>query len=488
MPNRNRGGRKSRDSGLNRRVNRLGRSTGENRRYCRSWAKQSIGTKGRGRDMKGRIEKPGFREGVKETRKRKWYSLMDKVWAKANLEEAFKEVKRNKGAAGINGVTIKEFELNLEDNVRVLHEELRTKTYTPMPVKRVYIPKADGSERPLGIPTVRDRMVQAATRRIIEPIFEKKFKDCSFGFRPNRSAHMAIEKIQKDLSDGYVYVIDADLKAYFDTIPHERLLAEVREEIVDGSILDLLSQFLQAGILENGSFYLNEKGTPQGGVISPLLANIYLHRMDEVMTERGHRITRYADDFVIGCKSQKGAERVLKSLQKLLEKELGLVIHPEKTKIVNNMEESFVFLGYEFKAAKWIKPSAKAMKKFKEKVKDITKRNQTVDIQSLVKERLNPYLRGWGNYFGYGHVKTLFRDLDAWIRRRVRMVQLRSWRKIRKLHRELRRRKWKGELPKLRMCAWRSSKCTPVHVALPNDWFEEIGLVFLVNIYDKLHS
>ncbi|OIJ10761.1 group II intron reverse transcriptase/maturase [Anaerobacillus alkalilacustris] len=404
-----------------------------------------------------------------------------------NMEEAFKEVKRNRGVPGVDGITIKAFEFSVEDNVQVLQRELKEKTYKPRPVKRVYIPKPDGSERPLGIPTVRDRVVQSAVRRILEPIFEAKFMDCSFGFRPNRSAHMALEKIRNDLLDGYVYVIDADLKSYFDTIPQDKLMMLVREEVVDGSIIQLLESFLKAGIMEGGSFYLNEKGTPQGGVISPLLANIYLHPLDSLMTERGHRITRYADDFVICCKTQKGAERVLKSVTRFLEKELGLIVHPEKTKIVNNLKQTFVFLGHEFKRGYWVKPSEKSIKKFKSKVKEITKRNQTVNIVCLIKHKLNPYLRGWGNYFGHWHVKALFVQFDRWIRRRLRSIQLRSWRKIRKLHRELRKRKWKGELPQLRMCFWRSSKCTPVHTALPNEWFEEIGLVSLVNIYKQHH-
>ncbi|MFE7062547.1 group II intron reverse transcriptase/maturase [Sutcliffiella sp. NPDC057660] len=437
--------------------------------------------------MNEEIRKSTFREGVKKTRKRKWYSLMDKIWASTNLEEAFKEVKRNRGTSGVDNVTIKEFEADLENNVRVLQNDLKTKSYKSMPVRRVYIPKADGTERPLGIPTVRDRIAQAATRRVIEPIFEAKFKDCSYGFRPNRSAHMAIDKIRKDLAEGYVYVIDADLKSYFDTIPHERLMKEVREEIVDGSVLKLLTEFLQAGVLDKGSFYLNEKGTPQGGVISPLLANIFLHPLDEAMMERGHRITRYADDFVICCKSQKGAERVLKSLQKFLEGELGLIIHPEKTKIVDNRIESFVFLGYEFKNGKWATPSKKSVAKFKAKVKEVTKRNQTINIGKLIKEKLNPLLRGWGNYFGRGDAKKLFQELDSWIRRRLRMIQLRSWRKVRKLHRELRRRDWKGTLPNLRMCFWRSSLSKAVHTAMPNEWFKELGLVFLESIYNEHH-
>lgn len=437
--------------------------------------------------MNEQTRKGSFREGVASPQKRKRYSLIDKIWAYPNMGEAFLEVKRNRGAAGIDGVTIKGFEYGMEDNVQILHKELKEKRYKPRPVKRVYIPKADGSKRPLGIPTVRDRVVQAAVRRVIEPIFEEKFLECSFGFRPNRSAHMALKKIQKDLGEGYVYVIDADLKSYFDTIPQQKLLEAVREEIVDGSVLRLIQSFLEAGVLEDGSYYLNERGTPQGGVISPLLANIYLHPLDKLMTERGHRITRYADDFVICCKSQKGAERVLKSVTRFLEQELGLEVHPEKTKIVNNLKETFVFLGHEFKQGRWVKPSPTALKKFKTKVKEITKRNQTINIECLVKEHLNAYLRGWGNYFGHGHVKKLFTNLDAWIRRRLRMVQLRSWRKIRKLHRELRRRKWKGELPRLRMYSWRSSLSTPVHVAIPNERFEEIGLVSLVNIYNEHH-
>lgn len=428
------------------------------------------------------------REGVKKQEGRKWYSLIDKIWAKPNLEEAFKEVKRNRGAAGIDQMTLKAFESKLEHHLEVLEQALKSKTYRPKPVRRVYIPKADGTQRPLGIPTVGDRVVQAAAKRILEPIFEAKFMDCSYGFRPGRSAHMALEKIRQDLESGFRYVIDADLKSYFDTIPHEKLIGMVKETVVDGSVLELLKKFLKAGVLEDGSFQINEHGTPQGGVISPLLANIYLHPLDERMSERGHRLTRYADDFVICCKTQKGAERVLKSVVRLLEREMGLTVHPEKTKIVNSKRESFVFLGHEFKPGKRMTPSAKAMTEFKERVKTITRRNQTVDVKRLVKKVLNPYLRGWGRYFGTGDVRNRFRDLDAWIRRRLRSVQLRSWRKVRKLHREMRRRGWDSkELPGLRMTAWRSSHSTYAQYVMPNTWFEEIGLSSLLAIYKELH-
>lgn len=425
--------------------------------------------------------------GVHEPKKRKWYSLIDKIWAMPNLAEAFQEVKANRGAPGVDGVTIKAFESNLEDNLEALQTALRNKTYRPKPVKRVYIPKADGTQRPLGIPTVGDRVVQAAARRILEPIFEAKFRDRSYGFRPGRSAHMALERIREDLRQGYRYVIDADLKSYFDTIPHDKLIEAVKEEVVDGSVLRLLSSFLQAGVMDGGSYYLNETGTPQGGVISPLLANIYLHPLDALMEERGHRMTRYADDFVICCRSRKGAERVLKSVIALLERKMGLKVHPVKTRIVNNWEESFTFLGYEFKPTKWMTPSDKTLKKFKERVKEITRRNQTVNVQELVKCKLNPYLRGWGNYFTAGDGITRFKELDAWIRRRIRMVQMRSWRKSRKLLREMRRRGWKGELTSISMTRWRNSLSKHAHCAMPNEWFNEIGLCNLVDMYNERH-
>lgn len=433
------------------------------------------------------IGKRSLRVAENSKKKRKWYSLIDKIWNYQNLEQSFLDVKKNRGAHGVDKVTIKDYEKDLEHNLRVLQESLRTKAYRAKPVRRVYIPKDDGTKRPLGIPTVEDRIIQAATKRILEPIFEQKFLDCSYGFRPSRSAHMAIDKIRQDLIAGYTYVIDADIKTYFDSIPHDKLIYLIKEEVVDSSVLALIVQFLKSGILDNGIFYQNDSGSPQGGVISPLLANIYLHPLDEMMMERGHRITRYADDFVICCKSRKGAERILKAVVKLLEEGLGLKVHPDKTKIVDNFEEPFVFLGYVFKQGYYHLPSDKAVKKFKKSIKNVTKRNQTINIEEFVKRKLNPIIRGWGRYFGNGFSKKLFQQLDSWIRRRLRMIQLRSWRKIRKLHRELRKRKWEGELPHLSMTRWRNSMTKHVHFAIPNERFREIKLVFLLDIYNELH-
>jgi group II intron reverse transcriptase/maturase len=433
------------------------------------------------------IGKRSLRVVENSKKKRKWYSLMDKLWNYQNLEQAFYDVKKNRGSHGVDKVTIKEYEIELEHNLRVLQESLRLRRYRAKPVRRVFIPKVDGTKRPLGIPTVEDRILQAATKRILEPIFEQKFLDCSFGFRPNRSAHMAIDKIRQDLMDGYTFVIDADIKTYFDSIPHDKLIGLIKEEVVDSSVLALIIQFLKSGILENGIFYESDTGSPQGGVISPLLANIYLHPLDEMMMERGHRITRYADDFVICCKSQKGAERVLKTVVNLLEGKLGLKVHPDKTKIVDNNKNQFIFLGYVFKKGYFHSPSEKAVKKFKKSIKDVTKRNLTVNLEEFVKHRINPIIRGWGRYFGIGFSKTLFQNLDSWIRRRLRMIQLRSWRKIRKLHRELRKRNWKSELPHLSMTRWRNSKTEHVHFAIPNERFREIKLVFLLDIHNELH-
>jgi len=428
-----------------------------------------------------------LRVGEVSFKKQNWYSLMDKIWSYKNLENAFRDVKRNRGSHGIDNVSIKDFESELEHNLRMLQQSIREKSYRAKPVRRVYIPKADGSQRPLGIPTVGDRVVQAAVKRKLEPIFERKFLSCSYGFRPNRNAHMAIKKIRKDLLAGFTFVIDADIKTYFDMIPHEKLLNMIKEEVADSGVLALLEQFLKSGILEDGIVYESKAGSPQGGVISPLLANIYLHPLDEIMMNRGHRITRYADDFVICCRTRKGAERVLKSVTKLLEEQLGLTIHPTKTRIVDSLKEPFLFLGYTFKKGNYHVPSDKAVRKFKDKVRDITKKNLTVDMETFTKEKVNPVIRGWGQYFGIGFSKQLFLQLDTWIRRRLRMIQLRSWRKISKLHKELRRRKWKGELPRLRMTKWRSSKSPPVHFAIPNERFRELRLVFLIDIYNDLH-
>ncbi|MEW9674459.1 group II intron reverse transcriptase/maturase [Ammoniphilus sp. 3BR4] len=425
-------------------------------------------------------------------KKRKWYSLYDKVYDFGNLLDSWFDVAENKGSHGVDGETIQEFGHYMDGNVRTIQHELQTKTYRPQPVRRVYIPKADGSQRPLGIPAVRDRLVQQSLRRVIEPIFEAKFLDCSYGFRPERDCHMAIDKITEHLENGYQWVVDADLRSYFDTIPHDKLIDQVWQEISDSSILKLIRMFLEAGVLHHGTYEPSEEGVPQGGVISPLLANIYLHPFDEEMTRRGHKYVRYADDFVILCRSKAAAERVCESMRKFLEGQLGLQVHPTKTRVVH-VDESFDFLGYTFYSWKdndgkrtiYRRPRDKAVEKLKDTIRKLTRRNQTVSIDVIIR-KLNPILQGWGNYFGYGSVKTRFGKLDSWMRRRLRAVQLRSWRHVKHLHRLLRRQGYKGELLPIRMTKWRSSKSPMVDRAMNKQWFEEQGLITLTDVYQKL--
>lgn len=429
--------------------------------------------------------------------KRKWYSLNDKVYAEHNLRAAAERVLANKGAAGVDGQTCEAFAANLEAELAKLHEELRSKTYRPQPVKRVYIPKANGGQRPLGIPAVRDRVVQQALRQVIEPIFEPKFLSCSYGFREGRSAHMALDAISEALAEGKVWVVDADLKSYFDTIPHDRLIDRVAEEISDGSVLRLIRGFLESGVMEGGTFTLNETGTPQGGVISPLLANIYLHPFDVAMTEKGHKLVRYADDWVVLTGSRQAAERAMMGAKKLLEEELGLVVHPEKSRVVSAEEEAFSFLGYTFWARRnrreegpqWFqgrRPSDKALAKAKERLRVLTKRNQTVSPKTLAR-RIRKFVEGWVAYYGRGQSKKLFTEMDGWLRRRFRMVVLRSWRSPRKVHAILLRRGWKREkLVGFSPYRWRNSKCQTVHAALTNEWLASVGFCGLLDCYLKL--
>lgn len=414
----------------------------------------------------------------------KYHSLYGQMLYVENFNTAWKSVRANGGAKGVDGQTIGQFGEDSLGNLGKVWLECKSKTYKSQPVRRVYIDKASGGKRPLGIPSVRDRIVQQALRQVLEPIFDPRFQDCSFGFRPGRSAHMAIDRVSEYLESGYEWVVDADLKGYFDTIPHDKLIDRVAEVVADGSVLKLIRGFLKAGVMEDGKVVIADDGTPQGGVISPLLANIYLDPFDKRMVERGHKMVRYADDFVILCKSSRAAERVMADIKKYLEGELGLTLHPEKSKVVH-LTEGFDFLGYHFLKA-YGKPMRRPMDKkldaFKDEVRELTRRNQTVSMEALL-GKLNPYLRGWGHYFGYGNAVKRFKELDGWIRRRVRAVQLRSWRNVRPLHRLLKKKGWgPSGLLGLPMTKWRSSLCQMVHGALDLAWFEQIGLVSLSDL------
>jgi RNA-directed DNA polymerase len=355
----------------------------------------------------------------------KWYSLMDKVYAEGTLEAAFEEVAANKGAAGVDHVTIEEFARDLDANLKRLSEGLRSGSYRPQAIRRHYIPKSGSQEkRPLGIPTVRDRVVQAALRMVLEPIFERDFAAQSYGFRPGRGCKDALRRVDELLKAGYNHVVDADLKSYFDSIPKDRLLMQVKQKVTDGHILALTGGFLEQSVLDGMREWTPEQGTPQGAVISPLLSNVYLDPLDHRMAERGFEMVRYADDFVVLCRSRQDAEAALAEVQQWTAS-AGLTLHPTKTRLINARKEGFEFLGYRFAAGKR-RPRDKSLKKFKDAIRAKTGRTSGHSL-SLIIADINRTLRGWFEYFKHSH-STTFPPLDAWVRRRLRNI-------LRKRHR-----------------------------------------------------
>jgi RNA-directed DNA polymerase len=347
-----------------------------------------------------------------------WFSLIDKVYAPANLWAAWSKVASNQGAAGVDQVTIEMFEQNAYANLKNLSEQLRSGVYRPQAIRRTYIPKPDGTQRPLGIPTVRDRVVQTALRNVLEPIFEKGFAAHSYGFRPGRGCQDALRRVNQQLEQGGQFVVDADLKSYFDTIPHDRLMERVREKVADGRVLKLIESFLTQGVMEGLEEWTPTAGSPQGAVISPLLSNIYLDSLDHLMAARGFEMTRYADDFVILCRSSDQAAEALDQVKQWVEQN-GLTLHPAKTRLVNVAEEPFEFLGYRFdRGRRW--PRNKSLAKLEETIRLRTKRTNGTSLQQII-ATLNPVLRGWFGYFKASY-PTTFSSLDGWIRGRLRSI------------------------------------------------------------------
>lgn len=388
--------------------------------------------------------------------KRKWHTLADKVWSSKTLEAALQAVVANRGAPGIDGQTTKMVEAKAPQEVAEIQRILREDRYEPKAVKRVWIDKAGSREkRPLGLPIVRDRIVQKALHIVIEPIFERDFAEQSYGFRPGRSARQAVERVETLLGEGRHWVVDADIKGYFDNIPHDQLMERVGEKIADSRVMGMIEKMLKQGVMESGKDWQpTPGGTPQGAVISPLLANIYLDPLDHLMVSAGREMIRYADDFVILCESREEAEATLEAVRQWMEK-AGLTLHPEKTKIVDARERGgFDFLGWHFERG-WKWPREKSQTKFKDAIRDKTRRNSGKSMQVIITE-VNRTVRGWGNYF-QGGVANVPTKLERWIRMRLRSVLRR---------RDKRKGRGRGR----------------DHNRYPNAWFAERGLISLKSI------
>ena len=381
----------------------------------------------------------------------KWYSLMDKVYRMENLQSALVKVRRNKGAAGMDGQKVEQYEKRCPERLEKVQDWLKAGQYTPKPVKRVWIPKLGSKElRPLGVPTVEDRIVQTALRNVLEPIFENTFAEHSYGFRPGRGAKDALRRVDRLLKAGKVWVVDADLKGYFDNIPQDKLIEKVGQHVSDGAVLELVERFLKQGVMESGKDWKpTDLGTPQGAVISPLLANIYLNPLDHLMAGQGKEMVRYADDFVILCENEREAQEVLEQLRQWVA-QAGLTLHRTKTRIVDATQKGgFDFLGYHFERGyRW--PRQKSLDKFKETIRQKTGGLRPQSMKTIIEE-INPSIAGWFGYFQHS-VANIFKPLDGWVRQRLRRI-------LRKRHKLQGRSRGRD------------------HQRWPNAYFADLGLI-----------
>jgi group II intron reverse transcriptase/maturase len=383
---------------------------------------------------------------INPTGTKKVHSLIDKVYKRKNLEMAWEKVKKNRGSGGVDGQNLEAFEAQLDQQLDRLHRELKEETYQPLPVRQHPIPKRDkpGEYRMLGIPTIYDRVCQQALLNRLEPIFEPIFDDANFGYRRGRSTKDALRKIWKEIQCGSEWIVDADLRDFFGSAEHGKLLTLVAQRVADGRVLRLIKAMLKAGSYGKGQLYPSERGTPQGGVVSPVLSNVLLTPFDREMRLKGYQLTRYADDWVITCKSAAEARAAVDAAGRIL-KQLGVELHPQKTRIVH-VQHGFEFLGYKIKRGKrklqlpeskirsqarqgalYAYPKEKSIRRFMERVRQRTKRKTPLKTKELIAE-LNPLLRGWGEYYKRAHVRSLFHRLDGWIVRRIWSHRYKRWR------------------------------------------------------------
>jgi RNA-directed DNA polymerase len=412
---------------------------------------------------------------------------MGHVVERDNMLLAWKQVRANKGAPGIDGMTIEEFPDHAHENWKAIKASLLDGTYSPRPVKRVEIPKDNGGTRNLGIPVVTDRVLQQAVCQVLTPVFDPHLSESSFGFRPNRSAHMAVKKVLRLIQNGYAYAVDIDLEKFFDTVNHDVLMNRVARRVSDRGILRLIGRYLRAGVVVNGRLNETSKGVPQGGPLSPLLSNILLDDLDKELEKRGHQFARYADDLIILVKSKRAGERVMESISRFLEKVLKVKVNRDKSRVVKSEESSF--LGFTF-TGKRLTVSEKSMNRFRAELRRLTGRSWGVSIEYRF-QKIGVYLRGWMNYFGIAMKYNDAVETDHWLRRRARMCHLKQWNRAKKRI---------GELIKLgapryhailtglsRKGYWHLAKTLSTNCGLSNAYLEKQGLSSIRSLWVGIH-
>mgnify|MGYP005786110691 FL=1 len=419
--------------------------------------------------------------------------LLEKVLSGNNIYEAYKKVYDNKGASGVDGVTVDELEEYLKYHLNEIKEQIRNRKYKPSPVKRVYIPKDNGDKRALGIPTVIDRVIQQAIMQVLSPIYEEQFSETSYGFRPKRSCEMAVVKALEFFNDGYDWIVDIDLEKFFDTVCHDKLISIIMKTVHDGDLVSLIRKFLVSGVMEKGVVSPTKVGTPQGGNLSPLLSNIMLNELDKELEKRGLKFVRYADDCIIMVKSEKAANRVMESIVKFIEKKLGLKVNATKSKV--DRPRGIKYLGYGFyknKSGVWKpKPHLKSIQKFERKLKQLTKRSWSISLDSRIK-MLNYVIRGWINYFRIADMKTAMNRITQHLNRKIRCIIWKQWKTCKHRMKCLQVLGVDKDNTKegaySRKSYWRSSKSIIIHKAISNDRLRQKGLVFPLDHYLKVHT
>ena len=415
--------------------------------------------------------------------------LIEKILHRDNLNEAFKRVKSNKGSAGIDGITTEELLEHLKENKDKILGQIRARKYKPKPVKRVQIPKSNGKKRNLGIPTTTDRVIQQAIAQILSPIYENKFSENSYGFRPNRNAHDALKRIKEIAEEGYTWVVDLDLEKYFDTVNQSKLIQILSEEIKDGDVISLIHKYLKSGIMIDEIKVKSDKGVPQGGPLSPLLANIYLNEADQELEKWGYKFVRYADDMLIFARNRKAAERYYKRVKKLLEGKLKLKVNEEKTSIRKLSQTKYLGYGFYHNNGTQLKVHKESLKKLTAKLKAVTSRSNALGYRQR-RIKINQIVRGWIQYFKLANMRNHLQKLDEWLRRRIRMCAWKSWKKIKTKFTNLvklgttKYQAW--QWANTRKSYWRIAKSPVLNRALNNKRIAERGYISLVSYYNKV--